>query len=80
MTTEQLAQAIRAQPFRPFILHIAGDRALKVRHPEHIAYRGGRTAVVFKDNETSEVVDLLRVASIEFEPAPPGTPGRRRRS
>ncbi len=65
MTSEQLQSAINTRPFRPFILKTGGGGVIQVTHPEAIAYRGGRTAVVVLPDDRYEVIDLLKVESIE---------------
>jgi len=34
MTVEQFRAALRAQPFRPFVMHLADGREVPVKHPE----------------------------------------------
>ncbi len=65
MTTDQLKSFLATRPFAPFVIHMADGRELTVRHPEAIAYGGGRIAVVVKPDDTFEVVDLLLVPSLE---------------
>ena len=65
MTTDQLRARIAARPFVPFVIHMADGRSAEVRHPEWVAYAGGRVGVVMKPDETFEVVDLLLVPSLE---------------
>ena len=38
MTTDQLTTLIRAAPFRPFVIHMAGGRKIPVPNPELIAH------------------------------------------
>jgi hypothetical protein len=73
MTTEQLRRVHNTRPFVPFFLHSADGRALRVNHPENLAFNGaGRTVNVVTGDE-SEIVDLLLIASIRF-PAENDTP------
>ncbi len=66
MTTEQLGQMMHAQPFRPFRIRLADGRHLDVAHPDFVARSpSGRTVVVYKDDDASEVIDLLLVTSLE---------------
>lgn len=66
MTIEQLEKVHKAQPFRPFALHLADGRELVVRHPEMMARtKGGRTLLVGLEGEDFEIVDLLLVTSLE---------------
>jgi hypothetical protein len=74
MTTTELERAHKAQPFRPFTLHLAGGRSVRVDHPEMMAYTPkSRVTVVFKKDGDFEIIDLLLVESIEVEAG-----GRRR--
>ena len=45
-------------------MHLADGSKVPVDHPEAIAYRGGRMAVVFTTDENFEIVDLLLVAKL----------------
>lgn len=72
MTTKSLGEAIHAEPFRPFAMNLAGGRQLAVPHPDLIAYvPGGRTAVVVREDESYDVVDLLLVTSLSVAPPAP---------
>ncbi len=66
MTLEQLLAKQRAQPFRPYRIHLTDGRHLDVAHPEFLARSpSGRTATVYTSDEGSEVIDLLLVTSLE---------------
>jgi hypothetical protein len=66
MTSEQLRQVLRAEPFRPFVIHLANGRQLRVKHPEFVSQSPtGRTFVVWGAGEALEFVDGLLVAGIE---------------
>lgn len=66
MTVERLQATQHAQPFRPYRIHMADGRRLDVHHPDFVARSPtGRTIVVYKPDDTSEIVDLLLVASLE---------------
>jgi len=66
MTVELLQTMQHAQPFRPYRIHMADGRSLDVHHPEFVARTPtGRGAIVFKPDDTFEVIDLLLVASLE---------------
>lgn len=78
MTIEQLRELHRAQPFRPFDIHLADGRALTVTHPEQLAQsQSGRTIAVARPDDVIETVDLLLVVSLK--PRPNGSARRRRR-
>ena len=66
MTTEQLPKLIKAQPFTPFSIRTADGREIEVKHPEAIAYTGGRIAVVLGADESVEVIDLLLVPTLRL--------------
>lgn len=67
MTSNQVLNALRAQPFKPFRLHLADGRAIAVGHPECVALNpGGRTTVVVQPDDAWNVVDLLLVTDIEY--------------
>ncbi len=67
MTVDRLREFRKATPYRPFVLHLADGRSLRVDHPELIAMSpNGRTAAVFGPKDSLEVVDLLLVTSIEL--------------
>jgi hypothetical protein len=66
MTVEQLIQMQHTQPFQPYRMHLADGRKIEVRHPDFLARSPtGRTVIIYKPDETFEVVDLLLVVSLE---------------
>jgi hypothetical protein len=80
MTIEQLQAVYKAQPFRPFVLHLADGRQIPVNHPDFIlAYPSGRTVFVVQPDDTANIVDLLLVSDIELKTAGNGAGKRRRR-
>jgi hypothetical protein len=73
LTIEKLREVHKAQPFRPFELHMADGRSLRVDHPEFLATSpSGRTAVVYLPDDRLEIVDLLLVSSIGLGNGSPG--------
>jgi hypothetical protein len=69
MRAENLTEVIRAAPFRPFVLCLADGDRVEVRHPDFIAYAGGRTAVVIDPDDRSHTIDVMLVTKIEQAPA-----------
>jgi hypothetical protein len=66
MTTEQLRRVHQAKPFRPFEVHVADGRAIRVDHPELLTFSPpGRTFRVFDGSNSEEVIDLLLVTSLK---------------
>jgi len=67
MTIEQLRQAHRARPFRPFTIHLADGRLFLVRHADFLSHsESGRTIIVHTDYEAHSVLDLLLVTELDF--------------
>jgi hypothetical protein len=73
MNPTALHQAIHAAPFRPFELVLADGSRVVVRHPEWIAFAGGRVAVVLEPDDRTHHVDVMLVTKLEL--APPGAAG-----
>ncbi len=66
MQMKELQAVYRHQPFRPFVMHLADGRKVRVAHPEFMAVSpAGRSAVVYDKTGGFEVIDLLLVTSIE---------------
>jgi hypothetical protein len=80
MTIEQVRAAYSAQPFRPFVLHLADGREIAVNHREFfMTVPSGRTVVVAQPDDTVNIIDLLLVTDLEIKPAANGS-GRRRKT
>lgn len=68
MTIEQLRNLYQAQPFRPFVIHLADGRGIKVMHREFLALGpGGRTVLVYQPDESFNIVDLQLVTDLEVQ-------------
>ena len=71
MTADKLRRALRERPFRPFTLHLADGRNLRVHHPEFVAQDPtGRTAILYMPDGDYRIVDLLLVTEIDFTRKP----------
>ena len=68
MTKAELRELHRAQPFKPFTLHLADGRSFHVPHPEWFWMQpgSGRIAVVARDR-AFDLVDILLVTSVEVK-------------
>ena len=78
MTTEQLRNVWKAEPFHPFVVHLADGRDIAVVHPEFLTRSpSGRTIIVYQPDDSFNVIDLLLVTDIEVSPNGHGR-GRRR--
>lgn len=68
MTIEKLREVLRAQPFKPFKIHVADGRNIPVKHPDFLSMSPvARTIHVFHEDGHSEFIDLLLVTSLEIE-------------
>ena len=65
MTTDQLDAVHKAQPFRPFTIHLADGSSHNVPNPE-LLWRtpGGRTVFVSGGGEVVAIIDRLLVTKI----------------
>ena len=80
MTIEQLRAAYEAEPFQPFIIHLAGGKQIPVHSREFIYPPPvGRTTVIYQPDGMMNIIDLLLVNNLEFKQVKNG-PSRRRRS
>lgn len=66
MTTDQLRNVWKAEPFRPFIIHLAEGRQVEVRHPEFLSRsQSGRSIIVHQADESFNIIDLLLVTDLK---------------
>jgi hypothetical protein len=70
MSPREVLSYVRAEPFRPFRIHVASGRTFDIRHPEMVRV-GARDMIVFKFvSETPDIYDawdtvgLLLIESI----------------
>jgi len=78
MTVERVRELYEAQPFQPFVMHLADGRKLAVVHREFLSLSpSGRTVVVFQPDDSCNIVDLLLVTDLELG-LPPGSRRKRR--
>jgi hypothetical protein len=66
--TEDLQDLVRAARFRPFAIGLADGTRFRVDHPECIAFRGGRTAVVIDPDERVHLIDVMLALKLEVDP------------
>jgi hypothetical protein len=80
MTIERLKELYNAQPFRPFIIHLADGREVPVHHRDFImAVPSGRTIFVAQPDDSVNIIDLLLVTDLELNRRKNGIRQRRRR-
>ena len=62
-----VSRAVKARPFQPFVLHLAGGRSFRVPSPECIRMpKQGRMVLVYPPSGSSHVVDLFYVTDVEI--------------
>lgn len=73
MTSDQLREVLWAEPFHPFVIHMADGRALAVNYPELMAISpSGRNAYLFEPgdrHDSGHHIDILMITSIEVNSA-----------
>src|SRR5437667_90308 len=66
MTAEQLRTLREANPFRPFIIHLADGRTFSVPHRDFVSQSpSGRTIIIYQANDSFSIVDLFLVTELE---------------
>lgn len=67
MRIADIRDARRAQPFRPFVLHLADGRQFLVDHPEFLMVsRNDRTIILDDVDGNLEIIDPMLVASVSI--------------
>ena len=75
MRAEEIREVQRAQPFRPFTMHLADGRAFTVNHPDFLfVSRTGRLAHVEDLEGNGELIDPLMVVSLTVPTVPVESP------
>jgi len=74
MDLNGLREALRKEPFEPFIIRLADGRSLTVSHPEFLAV-GQRRAVLIQEDDSCIWLEPLLVSSVEW-PGPKRKPPR----
>jgi hypothetical protein len=80
MTLEAFRETLNAQPFQPFVIHIADGRSVPVISREFIMRDPrGRTILVYQPDGRLSTIDLLLVTELEQQPEGESSRRRRRR-
>jgi len=67
MTIDQIRNAYNAQPFQPFVIHLADGREVPVVSRESImAAPSGRTVVVCQSDDRVNIIDMPLITDLEF--------------
>ena len=83
MTHDQFRETREANPFRPFIIHMADGRSYPVPHRDFVSQAPvGRTIIVYRADGSFSILDLYLVNELEIsalpmsaEPPAPGANG-----
>lgn len=68
MKIEKVREALHAQPFQPFWIHLADGGRLPVEHEDFVALAPtGRELIVFLKDNTHHVVDVMMVTRLEVK-------------
>jgi hypothetical protein len=69
MTIEQIRKFYEAQPFQPFVIHLADGREIPIPSREFMMTSPtGRTIGVYQADGTANIIDLLLVTDLEMKP------------
>lgn len=69
MTVEEFKAALEANPFRPFTMRLPDARALPIHHRDFVFVAPkGRTLIVYKPDGACNIVDVMLVSDLQFEP------------
>ena len=78
MTIDQLLSTHQANPFRPFTIHLADGRSFHVPHRDFLSQSpSGRTLIVYHQDESFSILDLLLVTELEISNGRRRPPRRR---
>ena len=78
MTVDQLRSTHQANPFRPFTIHLADGRSFHVPHRDFLSQSpSGRTLIVYHQDESFSILDLLLVTELEISNGKRRQPRRR---
>ena len=68
MTNEDLRHLNDAQPFHPFVMHLADGRAVPVQHHDFVMISpSGRMAIVYQPDDSFNIIDLRLVTDLEVK-------------
>ena len=75
MTAKEFRNVFEAQPFQPFTIFLADGRHIPIQHQEFAMLSPtGRTLIVYQEDDSFQVVDLMLATGLEVN----GAGGRRR--
>jgi hypothetical protein len=72
MALEGAREALRLDPFEPFVFRLADGRTVPVHHPEFVAVGKRRLVVIDEDDGWSFVEPMLIISIYKMKKTPPG--------
>lgn len=67
----------QAQPFRPFTIHVADGRQIRIEHQEFAMLSpSGRSLIVYEEDDSFQVLDLMLATGGEVNGTRRGKRGR----
>ena len=77
MNIQQLREARQAVPFRPFTIHLSDGRSHPVPHRDYLSMSpGGRTVIVYLNEEAGSMLDSLMITELSFDKLPETSVGQ----
>ena len=68
MKIGKIRETLRAQPFRPFWIHLADGGRVPVEHEDFVALEpAGRELIVYLQNNTHHIVDVMLITRLEVK-------------
>lgn len=68
MTIEQYQRTLNTQPFQPFTITMADGTSYRIPHREFTAASpDGETVVVFHDDGSASLLDLMLISELRIE-------------
>jgi hypothetical protein len=78
MTAKEFRNVFDAQPFRRFTIYLADGRQVSVQHQEFAMLSpSGRTLIVYQEDDSFQVVDLMLATGVEVNGAHGKRPPRK---
>ena len=70
MRIQELRELRDAVPFRPFVIHLADGRAIRVHHRDFVmSSPNERTMIVYQPDSSFAIIDVMLVTSLRVKPA-----------
>lgn len=67
MKADDVRRYLHAEPFRPFLIHIADGGCLSVKNEDFVALApSGREMTVYLPDDSAEIVDMVMVTRLEI--------------